>query len=264
MENFWIQILAALFIMFLVMTVTWALGRRWDNYGIVDVVWSLSFFLVSGFYSFMTEGWWVRKLLILSIVGLWSLRLSYFLARRIYLHHPKEDSRYQTLRQDYGAHLRSRFFLFFQYQGVSVVVLSLVFLEPLRNTTEVLSLWEVVGLALSLLALWGEGIADAQAQNFKSNPDNRTKVCNVGLWKYSRHPNYFFESLVWWGFYVTALGTEGALYTIYAPLTILFILLKVTGIPPSEAQALQKRGEAYRRYQAETSAFVPWFPKKGG
>lgn len=263
MEAFWMQILAALLIMILVMSVTWALGRRWNNYGIVDIVWSFSFFLISTVYYFTSQGWWIRKILILSVVALWSLRLSCFLARRVCSHHPVEDSRYKTLRQEYGAQMAWRFFLFFQYQGMSVVLLSLVFLEPLRNPTESISVLEGAGLALSLLALVGESVSDAQAQKFKANPENHTKVCDVGLWRYSRHPNYFFESLIWWGFYAMALGTAGAFYTVYAPLTILFVLVKVTGIPPSEVQALRKRGDAYRQYQAKTSAFIPWFPQKG-
>ncbi|HEX7675926.1 MAG TPA: DUF1295 domain-containing protein [Bdellovibrio sp.] len=263
MENFWMQIVGALVLMTLIMTVTWLFARQWDNYSIVDVVWSLSFSLMGCFYFLTSQGWWLRKALVLLVILLWSLRLSYFLARRIYSHHPNEDSRYKTLRKEYGSQIASRFFLFFQYQGVSVVLLSLVFLEPIKNGSEGFSWIECIGFSLSLFSLCGEGIADAQAQKFKSNPENSGKVCDVGLWRYSRHPNYFFESMIWWGFYLTAVGTSGALYTVYAPLTILFILVKVTGIPPSESQALQKRGEAYRKYQARTSAFVPWFPKKG-
>ncbi|WP_415061413.1 DUF1295 domain-containing protein [Bdellovibrio sp.] len=262
MENFWMQILGALLMMVLLMTGTWLLGRRWNNYSVIDSLWSLSFSLVSCFYFFTSPGWWVRKALVLSVVMLWSLRLSYFLSRRIYSHHPAEDSRYKALRDEYGSQVVWRFFLFFQYQGLSVVLLSLVFLEPMRNTKDSLSLIEGIGLSLSLLSLLGESISDTQAQKFKAKPENYSKVCDVGLWKYSRHPNYFFESLVWWGFFVTALGTAGAFYTIYAPLTILLVLTRVTGIPPSEAQALKKRGDAYRQYQAKTSAFVPWFPKE--
>ncbi len=263
MESFWIQITGALILMILIMAATWYFARRWDNYSIVDIVWSLSFSLVAIFYFFTSPGWVLRKVLVLGVVMLWSLRLSYFLAQRIYAHHPKEDSRYKALREDYGSQLVWRFFLFFQYQGLSIVILSLVFLEPFRNQIEHLNWIENIGLSISLLSLLGESVADSQAQKFKSSPENSSKVCDVGLWKYSRHPNYFFESMIWWGFYVTAIGTAGAAYTIYAPLTILFILIKVTGIPPSEAQALAKRGDAYRQYQAKTSAFIPWFPKKG-
>ncbi|QDK36883.1 DUF1295 domain-containing protein [Bdellovibrio sp. NC01] len=263
MDQFWMQVLGAFVVMVLLMTLTWRFAKRWNNYSIVDVIWPLSFSVVGGLYYLTSEGWWLRKALVLAVVMLWSLRLSFFLGRRVYSHHPAEDSRYKTLRQDYGTNLVWRFFLFFQYQGISVVLLSIVFLMPLRNSAENLNGLEIAGLLLSLLSLFGESIADAQAQKFKTNPANHSKVCDVGLWKYSRHPNYFFESMIWWGFYVTALGTPGGAYTVYAPLIILFILVKVTGIPPSETQALQKRGDAYREYQSRTSAFVPWFPKKG-
>ena len=264
MSDFLMQIIYGFILMFLIMSGTWYFAKRWNNYSIVDAVWSLSFALMAAFFAVISAGWMPRKILILSVVFLWSLRLGLFLARRIYSHHPHEDERYKSLRADYGDRVPFRFFMFFQYQGISVVILSFLYLEVLRNPTPEFSIFEIVGFAVSLLSLIGESVADNQANQFKSDPANRLRVCDVGLWKYSRHPNYFFESMIWWGFYIIALGTVGTVYTIYAPLIILLVLLKVTGVPPSEAQALKKRGEAYRRYQERTSMFVPWFPKKGG
>ncbi|MFS4460674.1 DUF1295 domain-containing protein [Bdellovibrio sp. HCB2-146] len=263
MSDFWMQIVYGLLLMFMVMSGTWYFSKRWNNYSVVDAVWSFSFALMAAFFASMSEGWMPRKILLVGVVFLWSIRLGVFLARRIYSHHPLEDERYKSLRADYGARVPFRFFMFFQYQGISVVALSFLFLEILRNPTPTFSAFEIAGFILSILSLMGESVADSQANRFKSNPANKLRVCDVGLWKYSRHPNYFFESMIWWGFYLAALGTAGAGYTIYAPLIILFILLKVTGVPPSEAQALKKRGDAYRQYQKRTSVFVPWFPRKG-
>lgn len=255
-------LLFSLALMFVVMTVTWWLARRWNNYSIVDAAWAGSFFVVAVFFALTQPGWEVRKIIMLVVVGFWSLRLAYFLAKRIYSHHPAEDSRYQHLRSEYGNHVAARFFVFFQYQAISVVLLAVPFLAIFRAESAVLNGIEILGWVFSGLSLLGEAVADSQAQRFKADPANRNKTCQVGLWRYSRHPNYFFESCIWWGFYVSAIGSAQAYYTIYAPLVILLLLLKVTGVPPSEAAALIKRGEEYRRYQRTTSKFFPWFPKK--
>lgn len=244
------------------MVLTWIFAKKVNNYSVVDAVWAASFFLLSGFYFFFSDGWELRKILVLVVVAMWSLRLAIFLAIRIKSHHPEEDLRYKQLRSEYGQNVGFRFLMFFIYQGLSVAILSLPFLEMFRNPDSTLQILEVVGAVVVGVALCGESLADAQASAFKAKPENRLKTCDVGLWKYSRHPNYFFESCTWWGFYIMALGTPGTAYTIFAPLTILLLLLKVTGVPPSEKQALQKRGEVYREYQRRTSMFVPWFPKK--
>ena len=108
----------------------------------------------------------------------------------------------------------------------------------------------------------GEAAADAQLNKFKSDPSNKGRTCQVGLWRYSRHPNYFFEWLIWVAFALFALASPGGCWGLLSPALILYFVLRVTGIPATEAQAIRTRGEEYRRYQQTTSAFVPWFPKK--
>jgi steroid 5-alpha reductase family enzyme len=107
----------------------------------------------------------------------------------------------------------------------------------------------------------GESAADFQLMYFKSKPANHGVICQVGLWKYSRHPNYFFESLIWIAFALFAMGSPYGYVALIAPMLILYFLFRVTGIPATEAQALRSKGESYRRYQQTTSAFVPWFPR---
>ena len=149
--------------------------------------------------------------------------------------------------------------VFFELQAVLVVIFSLPFLFASFNVAPELRLIELAGLALSTVALLGEALADLQMQTFKRDPASRGKVCQVGLWRYSRHPNYFFESLVWWGFFLVALGSPWGWITIACPLLMLYFLFKVTGIPLTEEYALKSKGDAYREYQRTTSAFVPWF-----
>jgi steroid 5-alpha reductase family enzyme len=121
---------------------------------------------------------------------------------------------------------------------------------------------EIFGLILAVLATAGESLADWQAQRFKHRTHDKNAVNDVGLWRYSRHPNYFFESLVWWGLFVAALPFPHGWVTVVCPLLMLYLLLNVTGIPLTEKHSLQSRGETYRQYQRRTSRFIPWFPRK--
>lgn len=240
----------------------WLWAIKIENFGIVDAAWSGGFLLQAALFFHYSEGLTVRKILFLLMVGLWSFRLAYYLSRRIYAHHPQEDTRYMQLRKEYGVHYKKRFLYFFQMQAVSISILTLPFIFVFQNQSQNISYFEYIGLGAFLISWIGESIADAQMSRFKANPENKGKVCNVGLWKFSRHPNYFFESCIWFSFFIFMLGTSGLIWSIYSPLIILILLLKVTGVPPSEAQSLKTRGEAYKEYQRKTSVFVPWFTKK--
>lgn len=255
-------LLIGLLVVIILMILTWLLSVKVENFGIVDATWSLSFLVQALFFFFLADGYEPRKWLLLITVGLWSFRLGYYLTKRIYSHHPHEDTRYIALREDYGQNYRFRFFIFFMLQAFSVSLLTFPLIFAFTYQNPEIHLLEYLGVAVWALALIGESIADKQLNSFKTNPLNRGKTCDVGLWKYSRHPNYFFESVIWWGYYLMLLGAGNIYWGIYSPLIILFILLKVTGVPPSEAQALKSRGDEYRRYQETTSVFVPWFPKK--
>jgi steroid 5-alpha reductase family enzyme len=151
--------------------------------------------------------------------------------------------------------------LFFELQALIAVVFSLPFLLASLDTRPGFTGWEIFGLTLALCATAGEALADWQAQRFKRDPANKAAVLNVGLWRYSRHPNYFFESLVWWGFCIAAVDLPHGRWTLICPVLMLYLLLKVTGIPLTEQHSLESRGEAYREYQRTTSRFVPWFRK---
>jgi len=236
--------------------------RRLDNYGFVDVAWAYSFTLLAVFFACFGPGWPVRRLLCATLVGLWSLRLGTHLLRRVAGHHPVEDGRYVQLRQDWAANFGSKMFGFFQLQAVSAVLLGLLFLLPACNATTRLHPLELAGAVLWLLAVLGETLADAQLAAFRKQAAGSGRVCDVGLWRYSRHPNYFFEWLVWVAYFVFVLPSPWGWIGIISPVSILYLLLRVTGIPLTEQQVLRSKGEAYRRYQQTTSAFVPWFPTK--
>jgi steroid 5-alpha reductase family enzyme len=242
--------------------VLFGVARRMDNYGIVDIAWSYAFGALAGFYALAGPGWPVRRALIAALAVVWSARLGTHLFIRVMGHHPVEDGRYVQLRKDWVANFAAKMFGFFQMQAGSVVVLGAAFLIACVNPAPALHPLEFAGAALWLLAISGEALADAQLAAFKRDAANRGRVCDVGLWRYSRHPNYFFEWLIWVAFFIFALASPWGWVAIVGPASILWLLLRVTGIPMTEEQSLRSRGDAYRRYQQTTSAFVPWFPKK--
>lgn len=240
-------------------TITWAISVRIRNYGLLDVAFSYGVAILAPMYAWFGTGDPIRKWTFTAIGIVWSLRLGTYILVRVTRHHPAEDVRYQTLRARWPGPLR--FLGFFQLQAVLVVIFSTPFLFAAFNDSGPLSPLEVTGMAITALAVLGESIADLQMQMFKRDPANRGRVCDVGLWRYSRHPNYFFESMVWWGCFLVALGSPWGWITIACPLLMLYFLLRVTGIPLTEEYAVRSKGDAYREYQRTTSAFVPWFRK---
>jgi len=244
------------------MALCFAFAKRNNFYSAVDALWAFCLPLTAALYGVFGTVSGVRGYLLILPPLFWGGRLGLHLATRLRAHFPKEDGRYVRLREDYLAEGRSveqGFFRFYLYQGISVVLLSAPFLAIACDANPELGGFEAIGAAVWWVGFLGESIADRQMKRFREQ--NPGKTCDVGLWRYSRHPNYFFESVLWWGYFLVALGSPGGWITIYCPLLMLFLLLKVTGVPYAEAQSLKSRGEEFRAYQRRTSAFVPWFPR---
>lgn len=249
--------------MLLLFAAAFLVARDIDNYSIVDVVWSYAFGVVTLWYAAVLPGWWPRRVAISVAVLFWSARLGTHLLRRVQAHHPTEDGRYVAMRQEWGPRLVPRMFQFFESQAVSVVVLATPFLVVALNAHVGFASVEAVGLLVSVIGVVGESVADAQLSRYKRGAANRGRVCDVGLWRFSRHPNYFFEWTIWVGFWLIACGAGlWGIATIVSPLIILYLLLRVTGVPLSEAQSLRSRGDVYRRYQRSTSVFIPLPPRR--
>lgn len=150
-------------------------------------------------------------------------------------------------------------FLAYQLQAVLLASLTLPYAVVMANDARGLGIFELLGALIWLVAVVGEALADSQLENFKKDPANKGKVCQIGLWNYSRHPNYFFEWLIWISFFIFSLDSAGGIFTVYCPVVMYVFLTRVTGIKATEEQSLRTRGDAYRIYQKTTSAFVPWF-----
>lgn len=249
-------------LMILLMAALWALHLRLRNAAVVDVGWAGGLGLLACLYAALGPAPVPHRLLLLATAGPWAFRLALHLWRDRVSGGRPEEGRYRTLRAGWGARATRNFLGFFLAQGILDVLLSFPFLLAAANPEPSLAPLEWAGLGLFLIALAGESLADAQLKAWKSRGDPQG-VCKAGLWRYSRHPNYFCEWLIWCAFALMASAHPSPLgYLAWlCPAAMLWLLLKVTGIPPTEAQSLRSRGDAYRRYQAETRAFFPWFPR---
>ena len=243
------------------MTALWWWHLRLGNAGVVDVGWSAALPLLAVVYAALGPGFGPRRWLMAAMVGLWGTRLAIYLLRGRVIGHA-EDPRYAHLRARSSPAAALRFFPFFLAQGLLAVLLSVPALVAAFDPEPRLGVLEIVAVVLWGVAVSGEAVADAQLARFKKRPDTRGRTCREGLWRYSRHPNYFFEWLVWVAFALYALGSPWGATALACPALMLYLLFRVTGIPATEAQALRSRGDDYRRYQATTSAFVPWFQRK--
>lgn len=238
------------------------IARKVRNFGIVDIAWAGGFAPVAVFYGLCGGGAPVRRILIVVTAGLWSLRLGGYLAKRVLGHHPVEDGRYGRLRREWANALDVKMGAFFAFQGVLLVGLSLPFVLAASNPAPRVSGLELAGVAVWLVALAGESLADAQLAAFKRGGGNSGRVCERGLWRLSRHPNYFFEWLVWVAFALIALPAPDGWLALGCPVLMFVFLTRVTGIRYTEEQLLRSKGDAYRDYQRRTNAFVPWFPRR--
>lgn len=256
-----ILVVAAYLAMVPLMAGLWALQLRLRNASLADVGWSAGLFAVVLWYAGQASGELERKILVAVMAGIYSGRLgTYILFDRV-VGRP-EDPRYRRLRERWGASAGRYMFGYFQLQALAVVAFSLPFLVLIQHPRPPFGLIELVGLTVWIVAVSGEAMADWQLARFRAKPWNCGRVCRDGLWSVSRHPNYFFEWVHWWSYVIMAAGAPGWPLTWIGPVAMGVALVKVTGIPLAEAQALASRGDEYRRYQETTSAFIPWFPSK--
>ncbi len=244
------------------MAVLWLIERVQRNASLADVGWCYGLVLVVGWYGWVAQGEDERKVLVTGMAAMYGLRLgTYILLNRV-LGQP-EDARYQRLRREWNLEKLPVMFGYFQLQAAAVVLFSLPYLAVMQNPRPPFGLWELAGVVVWLIGVGGEALADWQLARFRAKPWNHDRVCREGLWYVSRHPNYFFEWVHWWAYVVMAIGSPGWLLTWIGPVVMGVALVKITGIPWAEAQALHTRGKDYRRYQDTTSTFIPWWPRSG-
>ena len=251
------------------MSIGWACQRAWNNGGWTDAFWSLSVGVVGVAAALAPLDAWaapsVRQMAVAGLVGAWSLRLGLHIAARA--KEGPEDARYGALRQEWGPAFQSRMFVFLQTQAGAGAFLVVTIAAAAHNPAPGLRWTDLCGMALLALSIVGAGAADAQLRRFRHDPANRGGVCDVGLWAWSRHPNYVFEWLGWCAYAVIALDFTGGYLIGWAalsgPALIYYLLRYVSGVPLLEAAMLRSRGEAYVAYQQRVGPFFPRFPGPG-
>jgi len=264
----------ALGILLLGVAVVWGISTVRQNVTYIDTWWGVGFLVVSVYYA-STVGFSSRSMFILLLVALWSLRLSIYLFYRNHVQHSEEDRRYAKMRAKTGASFwwRSLYTVFLPQAVVQFVVSTPLLLamqsepEPSlttpKNSRDGL-VFDLCGIVLYAIGLYFEVAADRQLANFMANKDNAGKLLTTGVWSLSRHPNYFGDSCVWWGFWLLASHSSavwpGGLFTVYAPLIMTYALRYVTGVTLLELTSY-KRKAGYDEYCRSTPAFIPTFSK---
>ncbi|MET0331184.1 MAG: DUF1295 domain-containing protein [Dyella sp.] len=256
--NPWILLGVLWLLAALMMSMGWLWQRSRTNAGIVDALWAGGLGGSAVLFAMLGDGGPWPRVALGVLGGLWGIRLAAHLWKRVC--GEPEDGRYQNLRMHWQGS-QWKFFLFFQFQGLLIVLFSLPFLAVARNPGES-SLWLWGGAAIWLVSVIGEWIADRQLARFRANHAHRGRTCRQGLWRYSRHPNYFFEWVHWFAYVCMAVGSPIAWLAWAGPLVMYVFLRWISGIPYTEAQALRSRGDDYRAYQQSTSMLIPWFPKR--
>jgi len=248
-----------------IMVGVWYWAKPIQNTGVAEIFWAFNFALIALTLYAVTPGWLPRKSLICTMVLLAGLRLGYHLGVRVMSRLNEDGGWYRQFRKawyPYDPNVNQNFFWLFQGQALCNVVLAIPFFIICANPRQAWSGFEFAGTALWVIAFLGETLADYQLSVFKKDPGHRGKVYSSGLWGYSRHPNYFFEWLQWIAWFLFALGSPYGWLAVISPMVILWLLLKVTGIPNTEEHCVRTKGERYKSYQRDVSVFLPWFRKQ--
>jgi len=243
----------------LFMTVTWLIQLRTRDAGVVDAVWSWSLGFLGLLYALIGPAPLPQRIALGLMAGLWGLRLGTHIFLRN--HGKPEDRRYRQLREEWGAQVNLKMFGFYQFQAIVALALSSSFLVAAYNL-QALPVWPIaLAVSIWLVSVAGEGIADWQMERFRADPANHGQVCRQGLWRYSRHPNYFFECLHWLAYLPLVLGSSWWWAALFSPVLMAYLLMKLSGIPLLERDMAQRK-PGYAEYMRTTSPLIPWPPKR--
>jgi len=248
-------------IIMILMTILWLVSISIKNASIVDPFWGIAFVFAAVWYYFQTDGLEIRKIILTTLVFIWGMRLSFFLGWRNL--GKEEDFRYQKFRKDYGEHRYwwISFFQVFLLQGILAWLISAPLLAAQYfSGTENLNFFDYAAITVWIIGFTFEAGGDYQMTVFKSNPANKGKILNTGFWKYTRHPNYFGDSTVWWAYGLFSVAS-GSYFPVLGSLLMTLLIIKVSGVALLE-RSLKYTKPEYKDYIEKTSAFVPWFPKK--
>ena len=241
-------------------TVAWMVSLRLRNASIADVCWGLGFVLLAWVYLLVSPGTTPRSWLVVTLMTLWGMRLAIHISRRN--HGKGEDPRYQAMRAWHGPAFWWRsLFTVFWLQAALLWFVALPLLVAVRAAQpDALTAVDGMGVLLFAVGFAFEVVGDYQLSGFRAEPSNRGEVLDRGLWRYTRHPNYFGDATMWWGMYAIAAATPGGWFTVLSPALMTLLLVRVSGVTLLE-EGLTASKPGYRAYIARTPAFFPWFPR---
>ncbi len=239
------------------MLVAWLVSLAKNDVSIVDTLWSILFLVIAAGYAWLADASGPRVVLVLALVSAWALRLSVFIAVRN--HGQPEDHRYQRIRRNNEPGFRFKsVYIVFGLQGLLAWLIAMPLAAALSGSAP-LGWLDLAGVVLWLTGMFFECVGDAQLARFKRDPASSGQVMDRGLWRYTRHPNYFGEFMLWWGYYLLAVAA-GGWWTLLSPLLMSVLLLKVSGVALLEKD-IGGRRPAYADYARRTNAFIPWRPR---
>ncbi len=249
-----------------IMTGAWLVWRSTKNSGWVDTTWTFGLGAVGAcgtLTAMVLFGATARRALVLFLIVVWSVRLGVHIARRT--KGITDDPRYAKLLRDWGADATRQMLLLMQKQALVSIPLALSMILAAWNPLSGLRVQDILGAFVLVIGILGEGVADRQLRHFRADPANRNRICEIGLWRWSRHPNYFFEWFGWLAYPLLAIDGSGAYpwgwIALAGPVCMYWLLVHVSGIPPLEEHMLERRGDEFRNYQARTNAFFPAPPR---
>lgn len=255
----WDQFLWAGAILAVSFALLWGVLGRAGRSSWADFAWAVAIGASAATFGGLGTGWVPRRVAVAALGLFWAARLATHLGKR--LSHEGEDGRYLAMAAKLGTGYRTFMLGFFMMQAAAAWVFSLPFFVLAQGEAVGFTAWEIAGLALWLTALVGNGVADRQLAAWKADPAHRGVTCRQGLWAWSRHPNYFFEWLLWCAYPLMAVGTPAFPWACGVA-AVMFVMVRfVSGVPYTEQQALRSRGDDYRRYQESVPAFFPQPPK---
>ena len=257
MLSFWISFFC---IGIFVATAAYQIARKLKLMAIVDTIWTAGLGISALIYHTVAGLESIRSWAVLLVIFLWSFRLSFHLFRdRVFTGH--EDPRYKALAEHWGAKSARNFYFLFLAQIIFIALFLFPVSIAMQNPQPVWTWTDTLAVLIGISAMSGEWIADRQLAAFRANPKNKGGVCKDRLWRYSRHPNYFFEWLHWFAYLAFAVGSSSVGFALVGPISMFIFLRFLTGVPYAEMSSLKSRGEAYRQYQSSTNAFFPWIPR---
>ena len=264
--EFFVGLIAISLALSAIMTGAWLIQQRTGNSGWVDTVWTFGVGAVGAAAALApvgAEGVQPRQIVVAAFAAIWAARLGLHIASRSAK--ISDDPRYADLIKGWGSDARRQMFILLQKQAVVSIPLALSMFVAAHHPAPGLTVQDFLAIAVMAIAVLGEGVADWQLQTFKANPANKGGINDVGLWRWSRHPNYFFETFGWLAYPLLAIDLTGAypwgFVALAGPACMYWLLVYVSGIPPLEEHMIRTRGDKFRAYQRRTNAFFPGPPR---